>query len=379
MPAAKRTAPAGSAAPARRVRTRGAGLAVSAASSMVAVVGRGDGAHGGASLASGFGDAEKARDQEGCPAALRGLDLGPPIGGRRQPPGVPRTVDPPVDPSSLSSAGRRLRRPPEYRVPAFLRTVAVPWGGAAVVLVVGVVEYLLDGGRPALPVTLAVLGLIAAAGRARPVVPGRRGRRGRPDLPGRLRASGLDGPERRAAVRAAAVHRLGRAARRRSAARGGPRPPTRCWRPPASCCGLRRSQAWENLFFCLLLWGSWAVGLLTRRSRQRAEQLGRLAARLDAEREIAESTAVAGGARPDRPRRARLGRPLGQRDGAAARARLPDDGRAGQPRSPRCCRAWSGWAAQSVDELRGAGRRPARDRRPGPPRAGAVPGPGVGD
>ena len=53
------------------------------------------------------------------------------------------------------------------------------------------------------------------------------------------------------------------------------------------------SQAWENLFFCLLLWGSWAVGLLTRRSRQRAEHLGRLAARLDAERELAESTAVA--------------------------------------------------------------------------------------
>ena len=53
------------------------------------------------------------------------------------------------------------------------------------------------------------------------------------------------------------------------------------------------SQAWENLFFCLLLWGSWAVGLLTRRSRQHAEHLGRLAARLDAERELAESTAVA--------------------------------------------------------------------------------------
>jgi signal transduction histidine kinase len=53
------------------------------------------------------------------------------------------------------------------------------------------------------------------------------------------------------------------------------------------------SQAWENLFFCLLLWGSWAVGLLTRRSRQHAEQMGRLAARLDAEREIAEFAAVA--------------------------------------------------------------------------------------
>jgi signal transduction histidine kinase len=53
------------------------------------------------------------------------------------------------------------------------------------------------------------------------------------------------------------------------------------------------SRAWENLFFCLLLWGAWAVGLLTRRSRERAERLGRLAARLDAEREISEATAVA--------------------------------------------------------------------------------------
>jgi signal transduction histidine kinase len=57
--------------------------------------------------------------------------------------------------------------------------------------------------------------------------------------------------------------------------------------------GAAPSQAWENLFFSLLLWASWAVGLLTRRSRERAERLGRLAARMDAEREIAEAAAVA--------------------------------------------------------------------------------------
>ena len=56
-------------------------------------------------------------------------------------------------------------------MPAFLRTVAVPWGGALVVLVVGAVEYLLDGGDAALPVTLAVLGLIAVAGFLAPWFP----------------------------------------------------------------------------------------------------------------------------------------------------------------------------------------------------------------
>jgi signal transduction histidine kinase len=80
-------------------------------------------------------------------------------------------------------------------------------------------------------------------------------------------------------------------------------PARRSWTAPAAdqvlatlgilLWGGAPSQAWENLFFCLLLWGSWGVGLLTRRAWQRAERMGRLAARLDAEREVAEATAVA--------------------------------------------------------------------------------------
>jgi hypothetical protein len=56
-------------------------------------------------------------------------------------------------------------------VPPFLRTVAVPWGGAAAVLLVGAVEFLLDGRPAALPVTLTVLGLIALAGLLAPWFP----------------------------------------------------------------------------------------------------------------------------------------------------------------------------------------------------------------
>jgi hypothetical protein len=37
---------------------------------------------------------------------------------------------------------------PELPVSAFLRTVAVPWGGALVVLVVGLVEFVLDTRGP---------------------------------------------------------------------------------------------------------------------------------------------------------------------------------------------------------------------------------------
>src|SRR3954471_22602712 len=97
MPAAKRTAPAGSAAPARRVSTRRAGPAVSAASSMDGVV--------GTTVFTDvplwhrrWSDVEKARNRKGVTAALCGLDLGPPIGGRRATGVVPRTVDPLIDP-----------------------------------------------------------------------------------------------------------------------------------------------------------------------------------------------------------------------------------------------------------------------------------------
>src|SRR5690349_15896824 len=144
MPAAKATVPAGSAAPASRLRTRGAGLVASAASSMAGAVGT---TVLTVACLSGIGmwERRKAMNPQGGPAALCGLDLGPPIGGPRDASVVPRTVDPPVDPASLSSSGPPRHHVPGAPVPAFLRTVAVPWGGAAVVLVVGVVEFLLDG------------------------------------------------------------------------------------------------------------------------------------------------------------------------------------------------------------------------------------------
>jgi signal transduction histidine kinase len=176
-------------------------------------------------------------------------------------------------------------------VPVFLRRVAVPWGGAAVVLVVGVVEYLLDGSDPALPVTLAVLGLIAAAGLLAPWFPVASAVVVGLTFPVGS-GFGLEGPN--GAQLFALLLSTGWA--------GSQAPVRRSWWAPAADQVLATagillwaapSQAWENLFFCLLLWGSWAVGLLTRRSRQHAEQMGRLAARLDAEREIAEATAVA--------------------------------------------------------------------------------------
>jgi signal transduction histidine kinase len=176
-------------------------------------------------------------------------------------------------------------------VPAFLRTVAVPWGGTLVVLAVGTVEYLLDGGNAALPVTLAVLALIAAAGAVAPWSP-----IGAALIIGLTfpvgSGFGLSGPN--GAQLFALLLSTGWAGSQASVRRSW-------WAPAAdqvlATAGIllwaAPSQAWENLFFCLLLWGSWAVGLLTRRSRQHAEQLGRLAARLDAEREIAQATAVA--------------------------------------------------------------------------------------
>jgi signal transduction histidine kinase len=181
---------------------------------------------------------------------------------------------------------------PEPPVPAFLRTVAVPWSGALAVLVVGTVEYLLDGRGSSLPVTLAVLGLIAVAGLLAPWFP-----IGAALVVGLTfpvgSGFGLDGPN--GAQLFALLLSTGWA--------GSQAPMRRSWWAPAAdqvlatvgilLWGAAPSQAWENLFFSLLLWASWAVGLLTRRSRERAERLGRLAARMDAEREIAEAAAVA--------------------------------------------------------------------------------------
>lgn len=45
---------------------------------------------------------------------------------------------------------------------------------------------------------------------------------------------------------------------------------------------------WENLFFSLLAWASWFVGILARGARDRAERASRLAEALDAERESRE-------------------------------------------------------------------------------------------
>ncbi|MCF6507554.1 sensor histidine kinase [Blastococcus sp. MG754426] len=176
-------------------------------------------------------------------------------------------------------------------MPAFLRTVAVPWGGALAVLVVGAAEFLLDPRGPGFAATAGVLALVGLAGALAPWSPV-----GAALVVGLTfpvgSAAGLDGPN--GAQLFALLLSTGWA--------GSQEPPRRSWAAPAADQVLATvgillwaapSQAWENLFFGLLLWGSWGVGVLTRRSRERAEQLGRLAARLDAEREVAEATAVA--------------------------------------------------------------------------------------
>ena len=53
------------------------------------------------------------------------------------------------------------------------------------------------------------------------------------------------------------------------------------------------AMAWENLFFGVLCWGAWGVGLLARRLRDRAELLARLTTALDAERDAREHAVVA--------------------------------------------------------------------------------------
>ncbi|WP_344802830.1 sensor histidine kinase [Microlunatus ginsengisoli] len=87
------------------------------------------------------------------------------------------------------------------------------------------------------------------------------------------------------------------------------RPPQRSWIAPVAAqilaslgvliarlspgaTGVPFNIVWENLFFSCLVWASWGVGLMARRWNERAEQLARLAAALDAEREAAQRTAV---------------------------------------------------------------------------------------
>ena len=59
-------------------------------------------------------------------------------------------------------------------------------------------------------------------------------------------------------------------------------------RAAGSTVGSLGAMAWENLFFGLLCWGAWGVGLLARRLRHRATLLARLAAALEAERDARE-------------------------------------------------------------------------------------------
>src|SRR3954469_6392444 len=177
MPAANSAVPTGRALPARRGRPRGGG---------------------GVSSAAGRGCSPRLRRRgrtvrrcaRWCLSGI-GVVLTPRKVGIRGPPGLPSTGSIPVRrsaddaPPALSPARwtrGAARRPYPHRAPssatsrrtpcpAFLRRVAVPWTGALVVLVVGVVEFLLDGRDASLPVTLAVLGLIAVAGALAPWFP----------------------------------------------------------------------------------------------------------------------------------------------------------------------------------------------------------------
>ncbi|GID94108.1 sensor histidine kinase [Amorphoplanes digitatis] len=59
-------------------------------------------------------------------------------------------------------------------------------------------------------------------------------------------------------------------------------------RATGSTVGGLGAIAWENLFFGLLCWGAWGVGLLARRLRHRATLLARLAEAMEAERDARE-------------------------------------------------------------------------------------------
>src|SRR3954447_5678110 len=289
MPATNAATPSGRTPPARRDSTRGAGFSRSTAGrvglgTIVVTV-------GSSSVVLVFGRREDSPSGPRPRCRLRARSRSA-VRGTTPPRPVTRAVDPGRRRPPLPFVGPiRPERPRSPSVPAFLRTVAVPWGGALVVLVVGVVEFLLDTSSPAPAATAAVLALVAAAGGLAPWSPIGAALAVGLTFPAGS-ALGLHGPN--GAQLFALLLSTGWA--------GSQEAPRSSWAAPAADQVLATagillwapaSEAWENLFFSLLLWGSWAVGLLTRRSRERAERLGRLAARLDAERELAEATAVA--------------------------------------------------------------------------------------
>src|SRR3954467_7933966 len=253
MPATNAATPSGRTPPARRDSTRGAGFSRSTAGWVG--LGRIGVTVGSSSVVLVFGRREDSPSGPRPRCRLRARSRSA-VRGTTAPRPVTRAVDPGRRRPPLPFVGPiRPERPRSPVVPAFLRTVAVPWGGAAVVLVVGVVEYLLDGSPPALPVTLAVLGLIGAAGLIAPWFPV-----GAAVVVGLTfpvgSGFGLDGPN--GAQLFALLLPTGGA--------GSQGPVRRSWWAPAADQVLATagillwaapSQAWENLFFCLLLWGSW--------------------------------------------------------------------------------------------------------------------------
>ncbi|GGM31792.1 sensor histidine kinase [Dactylosporangium sucinum] len=176
----------------------------------------------------------------------------------------------------------------------------VPWATAVVLAVIGVVEIVLDSGFSAAPAAPAsalaavVVGAVLAAwfpvagsavvALAFPIAV----------------AGGLNGPT------GAAVFGFFLApgwAGYRRAAPSWPAPLAAqlmaslgTWiagRAAGSTVAGLGAMAWENLFFGVLCWGAWGVGLLARRLRDRAELMARLAQAVEAEREAREAAVVA--------------------------------------------------------------------------------------
>src|SRR5690242_14385282 len=116
MPAANRAVAAGSAPPARRASTRGAGFGRSTA----AVVGTAGATvlTGGASLGGGVGlRRRETRDGGPVGAARCGLDLGPPAGGPRGAAASPVRWTHRPAPAPYPRRATRPADPPEARVP----------------------------------------------------------------------------------------------------------------------------------------------------------------------------------------------------------------------------------------------------------------------
>src|SRR4051794_11468372 len=129
MPAANAATPMGSAPPAMRDSTRGAGLPRSTVGEAATGTGGTTVLTVGAFLRV-VAVAGKARNPGPCPAAARRLDLGPPIGGRPTSGCVLRPVDPRRPAAPLRWAGPI--RPPfpgalRARLPAHPRR-PVGWG-----------------------------------------------------------------------------------------------------------------------------------------------------------------------------------------------------------------------------------------------------------